>query len=128
MSASAHAADPRLPPKKKLKILVADDEPLFRRALQSVLEHRGHEVVTAPDAYKAIESLQSGAFDAVLVDHRMPGGGHRVFSYLEETDFGGVSVLMTGGTTSDTQEVDAEVPRLQKPFPFPAIIPLLEGV
>ncbi len=120
------SAQPNDRPSKKLKILVADDEPVFLRALQRVLERRGHEVLTAPDAYSAVARLEAEPFDAVLVDHRMPGDGTRVLGHLEETDFEGVAILMTGGSAADAGSLAERVHRLEKPFPFRAVVPLLE--
>lgn len=108
-------------------MLVADDEPLIRQALRRILEVRGHEVVTVVDAHKAIDELDAGPFDAVMVDERMPGDGRTVFSHLEEAGFTGTVVLMTGGHPTDVADLRDGVRRLQKPFPFRAVIPLVEG-
>jgi len=126
MSLPNASAQPQDRPPKKLKILVADDEPVFLRAIQRVLERRGHEVLTASDAYSAVARLRAEPFDAVLVDHRMPGDGTRVLGHLEESDFDGVAILMTGGSASDAENVAERVHRLQKPFSFRAVVPLLE--
>ncbi len=127
MRGPAYAADNRRPPIQSLRILVADDEPLFLKALERVLARRGHEVVTVTDANQAIERLRAETFDAVLVDHRMPGNGTTVIAHLEDTAFEGITVLMTGGHTAEAEGMRESVHRLQKPFPFPAVIPLLEG-
>lgn len=127
MTASSPASKPSLPPSTKLRVLVADDEPLIRQALQRVLERRGHEVVVAVDAHAAVEELALQPFDVVFVDQRMPGDGSRVLAHLEETGFAGRAVLMTGGHPGDIPDVHEGVQRLQKPFPFGAIVPLAEG-
>ena len=115
-------ADPR-----PLRVLVADDESMIVRALQRLLERHGHVVHAAPDAYGALELLQDGAFDAVLVDQRMPGGGESVLARLDQMKFSGVAVLMTGGLAADPLDVSIDVHRLQKPFPFASVIPIVEG-
>jgi len=112
---------------RPLRVLVADDEPMIIRVLKRLLERRGHEVHAAADAYEAIDLLNDGDFDAVLVDQRMPGGGVSVLTRLDDMEFDGVAVLMTGGVATDPLNVSIGVRRLQKPFPFPSIIPLLEG-
>jgi CheY-like chemotaxis protein len=109
-------------------VLVADDEPMIVRAIQRMLERRGHEVVTAPDASGALEALEGRDFDAVLVDDRMPGGGGRaVLERLLSRSYEGTAVLMTGGAIGDAEDVDARVHWLQKPFPFPAVVSLVEN-
>ncbi len=125
-------SDPATPsdgaPARRLSVLVADDEPMILRAIQRVLERRGHEVVTAPDASGAMELLEGRDFDAVMVDDRMPGGGGRaVLGRLRSRQYAGTVVLMTGGAIGDNEDVDEAVHWLQKPFPFPAVVSLLEN-
>ena len=67
------------------------------------------------------------AFDAVLVDAQMPGGGPSVLDHLRESDYSGVAVLMTGAIAADATGISDRVRRLQKPFHFRSVIPLLEG-
>ncbi|MEU6715258.1 response regulator transcription factor [Nonomuraea sp. NPDC046802] len=54
------------------RLLVVDDEPALREALQSSLEFEGYEVVTAGDGQAALEALAAGSYDAVLLDVMMP--------------------------------------------------------
>lgn len=116
-------------PTKPLRILVADDEPLILKGIQRVLEARGHQVVLAEDAFIARTLLDGDRFDATLLDVGMPGGGLSLARTLvEDLRFEGPVVLMTGGTAADTaKQMGPTVQRLQKPFRFPAVIPLLEG-
>lgn len=110
-----------------LRVLVADDEPLIRAALQRLLTRRGHHVHPVADAFEAVAALEGNDFDAVLVDMRMPGDGATVLAWLEERRFPGVTVLMTGDLAADAEGMSDGVRRLQKPFPFPSVIPLLES-
>lgn len=110
-----------------LRVLVADDEPLIRSALRRLLERRGHHVQAACDAFEALALLDTQTFDAVLVDMRMPGGGASVLARLAEMGFTGPRILMTGDLAADAVGVSQGVRHLQKPFPFPSVIPLLEG-
>ena len=121
------APSPNGAPARRLHVLVADDEPMIVRAIQRVLERRGHEVHTAADAYGALDLLEGREFDAVLVDDRMPGGGRAVLGRLQTRNYTGTAVLMTGGAIGDAEDVSARVHWLQKPFPFPAVISLVEN-
>ena len=118
-----------MPPPRPLVILVADDEPMIVQALARVLERRGHTVHTAHDAHAALDLLRRHTFDAVLVDARMPGDGLTVLREVDrDPSFSGVAVLMTGGLATDpSSQVSPSVRRLQKPFRFPDVIPLVEG-
>ncbi|GAA2361292.1 response regulator transcription factor [Nonomuraea africana] len=53
-------------------MLVVDDEPALREALQSSLEFEGYQVVTVPDGQAALEELARESYDAVLLDVMMP--------------------------------------------------------
>ncbi|MEV0233009.1 response regulator transcription factor [Nonomuraea sp. NPDC050786] len=54
------------------RLLVVDDEPALREALQSSLEFEGYKVVTANDGLAALEALAQEPYDAVLLDVMMP--------------------------------------------------------
>jgi CheY-like chemotaxis protein len=58
---------------KPLAILVVDDEPAVRRALERALIRLGHAVQTATSGEAACETLATAAVDLVLMDLRMPG-------------------------------------------------------
>lgn len=114
-------------PRRPLRVLIADDEPMILRALTRLLERRGHQVHAVGDAYQALELLEHHTFDAVLVDAQMPGDGSTVLHTLERSGFQGTAVLMTGALAADAKEISDGVRRLQKPFRFQSVIPLLEG-
>ena len=57
---------------KKIKILIADDEEGLRFSLAMILEIHGYAVETAADGESAVKTFKNGAFDAVLLDIRMP--------------------------------------------------------
>ncbi|MGI5156283.1 response regulator transcription factor [Microbispora sp. CA-102843] len=54
------------------KLLVVDDEPALREALRSSLEFEGYAVETAADGLTALDLLDRGTYDAVLLDVMMP--------------------------------------------------------
>ncbi|MBI3959400.1 MAG: response regulator transcription factor [Chloroflexi bacterium] len=58
---------------KPLRILLADDHPLFLEGLQNLLKARGIEVVgTAGDGFEALSLAQALRPDVVLMDIQMP--------------------------------------------------------
>lgn len=116
-----------VPETEARRVLVADDEPMIRKALQRVLEKRGHRVACAGDAATAVALIDEEPFDAVLADARMPGDGLSILRHLDEIGFEGTRVLMTGGLASEALDKDSGVHVLQKPFRFKAVIPLVEG-
>jgi CheY-like chemotaxis protein len=55
-----------------LRILVTDDTETIRFILTAMLQKWGHVVHTAPHGQAALEAVQSGTYDVVLMDMQMP--------------------------------------------------------
>lgn len=56
-----------------MKILIVDDEPLVRRALEKAFGRKGHEVFMASDGDEGLELWKSNQLDIVILDVLMPG-------------------------------------------------------
>jgi CheY-like chemotaxis protein len=54
-------------------VLVVDDDPDTRGLLSAILSTRGYDVTLSADAQDAEDRLVAGAFDAIVLDNRMPG-------------------------------------------------------
>ncbi len=54
------------------RVLVVDDEPDVRNAVETALELEGHRVATAVDGLDALTRLGRGEFDAIVLDVQMP--------------------------------------------------------
>jgi signal transduction histidine kinase/CheY-like chemotaxis protein len=67
------AAPDAAPPLPPLRLLVADDIAPNRILMRAMLTAAGHEVTLASDGAEALAQVRTGAFDAVLMDVRMPG-------------------------------------------------------
>lgn len=57
---------------KRPRVLVADDEDSIRMLVSRVLRRAGFDAVEANDGRYAIEQLDGGEFDAVVLDLMMP--------------------------------------------------------
>jgi AmiR/NasT family two-component response regulator len=58
----------------KLRILIADDEPLIRLDLKNMLESLGYEVIAeAGDGVSAVEAARTLKPDVAILDIKMPG-------------------------------------------------------
>jgi len=56
----------------KIKILLAEDEPFLSGMYQTKLKIEGYDVVAAADGEEALEKLDKGDFDIILLDIMMP--------------------------------------------------------
>lgn len=81
------------------RILVVDDEQLVRNLAVQVLERAGYAVVSAGDAQRALELLESDEVDLVVSDVVMPGlSGVELLSELRDRQPELPVLLMTGGS------------------------------
>ena len=57
---------------QRLRILVAEDNPVNQRLAVRLLEKHGHEPVVVGDGREALAAVEAGNFDLVLMDVQMP--------------------------------------------------------
>jgi CheY-like chemotaxis protein len=55
-----------------LRVLLAEDNSVNQRLATRLLEKEGHVVVVAGDGEKALQALDQGTFDLILMDVQMP--------------------------------------------------------
>jgi len=68
-------------------ILVIDDEKAILDIIKIVLSRAGFEVEIAMDGQKGIQKFDSGRFDLVITDIRMPGlDGRDVVDHIHNSD------------------------------------------
>jgi signal transduction histidine kinase len=90
-------------PSPSERILVIDDEPNIRDAIEEFLSLSGYEVDTAPDGAAGLDLLRRGEYDLVLSDLKMPGvTGIAVIQWLSETHPDLPVMVMTGHATVET--------------------------
>jgi|GEM_PF-2440889 len=59
-------------PQRKLRILLAEDNPVNRRVVIEMLKDRGHELVAVDNGKAALDLFQREPFDVILMDVQMP--------------------------------------------------------
>jgi DNA-binding response OmpR family regulator len=85
------------------RLLIVDDERTTRLSLSEIFTLRGATTSTAADGAEALELLQHGEFDLIVLDLKMPGiGGLQVLEYVQEHSPGTVCVLLTAHATIDS--------------------------
>jgi len=56
----------------RLKILVAEDNPMNQKVIRTLLEKNGHDLVIAKNGKEAVDTYKKENFDVVLMDMEMP--------------------------------------------------------
>jgi PAS domain S-box-containing protein len=73
LAAPAPADRPRVPRRTtRMRVLVAEDNPVNQRVAAGLVRQQGHEVAIANDGFEAVEAATTGRFDLVLMDVQMP--------------------------------------------------------
>ena len=97
-------------------VLLVDDEKLVREATADMLEDFGYRVVQASSAEEALRLARGGLqADILVTDHLMPGMNGTDLARTMRAERLVSKVLIVSGY-ADLEGLDAEVPRLTKPF------------
>jgi two-component system NtrC family sensor kinase len=121
-------------PSRTGRVLVVDDETDLRRALSRLLNQAGHVTGEAGSGREALEKVEAGEFDAVILDLRLPDvRGETLFDEIarRRPSLAGKIVITTGDvlskeTQSFLQVTDARC--LSKPFAMKALLGALAEV
>lgn len=113
-------------------MLVADDEPGVRRALERGLVAEGMEVSVAADGPGALRAALTGAFDVILLDIMLPGlSGYRVLERLR-ADGVVTPVLLVSAKDGEVDQADGldlgADGYLVKPFSFRVLVAQVRAV
>ncbi|MGE4423284.1 MAG: response regulator [Pseudodesulfovibrio sp.] len=82
------------------KVLLIDDEVEFLEALSERMEIRGMDVTTAENANAAVSAINSGDFDAIVLDLQMPDmNGIDMLKIIRKTNPDMQVILLTGQAT-----------------------------
>jgi len=88
---------------KKISILIVDDEESVRDSLYNWFIEDGYSVECAEDATKALTFLESGSFDIILADIKMPGmDGLEMLKRIKAIRKDSIVIMMTAFATVDT--------------------------
>lgn len=108
------------------RVLVVDDEPGVRTALDRGLTAEGFEVVTASDGPTALRTALTGGFDVIVLDIIIPGlSGYRVLQQLR-TEGVDTPVLLVSAKDGEVDQADGldlgADGYLVKPFSFVVLV------
>jgi len=90
-----------------IRVLIVEDESLIRWSLRQKLEERGYQVVEAETGRAARQALESGPFDLVLLDYKLPDTtGLELLREMRAAQGDGVTIMMTAHSSIE-HAVDA---------------------
>ena len=86
-------------------VLIADDEPNIVTALEFLLQRRGYRVLVARNGEEALQQVDAGRPDLVLLDVMMPlRSGYEVCAAIRQrADLGHVKVVMLSAKGRDAE-------------------------
>jgi DNA-binding NtrC family response regulator len=125
-------AVPQSQPANFLNLLIVDDERSIREACREIAQSLGFAACAADSAEQAYRHLESQAFDAVLLDLRLPGvGGLEALRRIRERRPEAVIIVVTGyGTVQSAVQAmkNGAYDYVTKPFSVDELKMLLERV
>jgi CheY-like chemotaxis protein len=87
--------------KKKMNILIVDDDLDGAECLKEILEYRGHNVKIIDDASRCITLCQNNKYDIVFMDYHMEGlDGAEVTMILKDQKIGKTIIFAYTGDSS----------------------------
>ncbi len=93
----------------KLRVLLAEDNPVNRTLGLRMLSKLGYDVVGAEDGRKTVEAVVNGSFDLVLMDLQMPGmDGFEATTAIRERERGTDQHLPIVALTAHAMQGDRE--------------------
>ena len=113
-----------------MRLLIVDDDAVFRQELGDLLQEEGHQVLTAPNVAKALELLEGQDFDVVFTDLKMPRqSGMDLLKEVRSRWPRVLVVMITGYATVDTAVEAMKVGAfdyVRKPFQLEQVHQVLE--
>ena len=58
--------------KEKLRVLLAEDQPVNQKLMRAVMEQLGHDLTIANNGVEAVKAVRAETFDIILMDIQMP--------------------------------------------------------
>ncbi|QEF97846.1 Transcriptional regulatory protein ZraR [Stieleria maiorica] len=89
------------------RILIADDEPLYRDTTAELLRDEGYECICVEDANDAIEVLQGHPFDLILSDLNMPGNLKLELLKEGRTKYSHIPMIVVTGVPSVPSAIES---------------------
>lgn len=115
--------------KKKVNILVAEDEADLREILKVTLEQEGYRAILASDGDEAIKKIEEKSFQMALIDMKMPGvNGKELVSKIKQIN-PRVPIVIVTGSPDFKEEMSLKKQTYEyiyKPFKLNELVKIIE--
>ncbi len=119
--------------RRGLRVLVAEDNPVNQKVIRAILERAGHRVHMAEHGEQALDALEQGGWDAVILDMQMPGVSGlevlKLYRFMEPDGPRAPVIMLTANATPEAvaacEEAGADA-YLTKPVEARALVSCLE--
>jgi CheY-like chemotaxis protein len=101
------------------RVLVVDDDSTIRLLLSKFLEMQNYEAETAAGGEEALEILNAGHFDVIMVDLQMPGMTGIEFTEVVRQQHPDIPIALITGVAYTLGEDDLERVGISKLFTKP---------
>ena len=113
------------------RILIADDDDVFRESLSDVLQRSGYECECVSDADQAAERLKTHSYDLLISDIQMPGNPElELILELPRLARGMPAILVTGYPSLESAIESVQLPvaaYLVKPLKIQELLAHVQG-
>jgi CheY-like chemotaxis protein len=93
--------------KRKVKILIVDDDPSVRNVINAYLEDAGYKIGCASDGNVALQMLAADSYDLVITDLKMPNMDGRALLQIMADRFPSIPKLVLTGYSTDDDIIHA---------------------
>ena len=116
--------------KKKIKLLIVDDEEDFLNSIAERLGMRDFDVSTASEGNLAVKAAKKGKFDVAILDMKMPGmDGMELLKVLKKKHKFLEVIILTGHGAIDSAVEATKLGAysyLEKPYDFEKLLEVLK--
>tara|TARA_B110000116_G_C16379303_1_gene377804 strand:- start:157 stop:549 length:393 start_codon:yes stop_codon:yes gene_type:complete len=118
--------------KRRLKILIVDDNPEIRKLLGEILERKGYEIQSTDKAKQVLSVIERGKADLCLLDLNMPAvSGFDLLKLIRRRHFR-IPIIVVSAYISESVAKDLAVTGVQgmvaKPFKNDRIVEEIQRV
>jgi DNA-binding NtrC family response regulator len=118
-------------PKRKLDILIIDDDRNILNILSKILQRKGHTITTTETGQEAITKIQTQRYDVALIDVRLQDiNGLDLLNQIQEIAPNMIKIILTGYPQDEDRTTALERGAddyLSKPIKSEKLIEIIES-